>query len=80
MPLHDVIVPKAGLEGDSVEVVSVFVAVGDSVTVDTPLCEVEGAKITFEVVADVAGVVAEILVEEGDEIDAGQPVVRLQAS
>ncbi len=80
MSLHDVIVPKAGLEGDSVEVVSVFVAVGDSVTVDTPLCEVEGAKITFEVVADVAGVVAEILVEEGDEIDAGQPVVRLQAS
>src|SRR5690606_7166770 len=80
MPLHDVIVPKAGLEGDAVEVVSVYVAVGDTVAVDTPLCEVEGAKITVDVVADIDGVVAEVLVEEGDEIDAGEPVVRVQAS
>ncbi|MGM7679146.1 biotin/lipoyl-containing protein [Microbacterium sp. A94] len=76
--MFDIIVPKAGLEGDSVEIVSLLVSVGDAVTPGTPMCEVEGAKLSFEITAEVTGTVAEILVAEGDEIDAGGVVLRVQ--
>lgn len=76
--MHDVIVPKAGLEGDSVEIVNILVSVGDQVGPETPVCEVEGAKLSFEVLAETTGTVAEILVAVGDEVDAGEPVARIQ--
>lgn len=76
--MFDIIVPKAGLEGDAVEIVSLLVSVGDSVTPETPVCEVEGAKLSFEITAEVSGTVAEIVVAEGDEIDAGGVVLRVK--
>lgn len=76
--MHDIIVPKAGLDGNVVEVISILVSIGQTVAADTPLCEVEGVKLTFEVVADVAGVVTEILVKEGDEVEAGVPIMRIK--
>lgn len=76
--MFDIIVPKAGLEGDSVEITTLLVGVGDAVNPETPVAEVEGAKLSFEIMAETTGTVAEILVAEGDEVEAGSVVMRVQ--
>ena len=76
--MKDVIVPRAGLETDPVEVLEVLVAVGDVVTEGQPLIEVEGPKITFAIEADAPGTIVEILVAPGDECDPGSVVARLE--
>lgn len=80
MSIQDVIVPKAGLEGDTVEIVALLVAVGDAVEAETPIAEVEGSKLSFEVTSPAAGVVTELLVDAGDEIDAGEVIARIETS
>ncbi|MEI8082279.1 MAG: biotin/lipoyl-containing protein [Actinomycetes bacterium] len=73
----DVIVPKTGMETEPVEVLEILVSVGDLVDEGQPLMEVEGPKITFEIAAECAGTVAEILVAVGDERDPGSVIARL---
>ncbi len=44
---------------------------GDAVAVDEPLCELETDKVTVEVPAQSAGVLAEILIAEGETVEVG---------
>jgi len=55
-----------------------FVKVGDLVQPGQVLCIVEAMKVMNEVRAEVAGVVEEILAEEGDPVEYGQPLFRLR--
>lgn len=55
-----------------------FVSVGDTVEVGQTVGLVEVMKMFNPVTADVAGTVAEILVESEDVVDAGQPLVRIE--
>ncbi|MBC7222206.1 acetyl-CoA carboxylase biotin carboxyl carrier protein [Candidatus Bipolaricaulota bacterium] len=55
-----------------------FVKVGDFVQPGQVLCIVEAMKVMNEVRAEVAGVVEEILVEEGEAVEYGQPLFRLR--
>ena len=55
-----------------------FVQVGDLVQPGQILCIVEAMKVMNEVRAEVAGVVEEILAEEGDPVEYGQPLFRLR--
>lgn len=55
-----------------------FVKVGDLVQPGQVLCIVEAMKVMNEVRAEVAGVVVEILAEEGDPVEYGQPLFRLR--
>jgi oxaloacetate decarboxylase alpha subunit len=55
-----------------------FVQVGDLVQPGQVLCIVEAMKVMNEVRAEVAGVVEEILAEEGDPVEYGQPLFRLR--
>lgn len=55
-----------------------FVKVGDFVQPGQVLCIVEAMKVMNEVRAEVAGVVEEILVEEGEAVEYGQPLFRLK--
>lgn len=55
-----------------------FVKVGDLVQPGQVLCIIEAMKVMNEVRAEVAGVVEEILVEEGDPVEYGQPLFRLR--
>lgn len=55
-----------------------FVKVGDLVQPEQVLCIVEAMKVMNEVRAEVAGVVEEILAEEGDPVEYGQPLFRLR--
>lgn len=53
---------------------AVFVEVGQSVQEGQPLCIIEAMKLLNEIEADKAGVVKEILVENGEPVEYGQPL------
>lgn len=56
-----------------------FVHEGDRVEVDSVLCIVEAMKVMNEIPAGVAGIVREILVKNGDPVEFGQPLFRIEA-
>jgi len=51
-----------------------FVEVGQSVKEGEPLCIVEAMKLLNEIEADKTGVIKEILVENGEPVEYGQPL------
>jgi acetyl-CoA carboxylase biotin carboxyl carrier protein len=55
-----------------------FVQPGQPVKAGQPLCVIEAMKIFNEVHAERAGVVEAILVRSGEEVEAGQPLMRLR--
>ena len=52
-----------------------FVEVGDAVQPGDPLCIIEAMKLMNEIEADQAGIVKAILVENGQAVEYGQPLV-----
>ncbi|MGY4503971.1 biotin carboxyl carrier protein [Bradyrhizobium sp. GM24.11] len=54
----------------------VFVSVGQTVAAGTPLCVIEAMKMFHEVRAEQDGTVAAILVASGQEVEAGQELMR----
>ena len=52
-----------------------FVEVGDSVQVGDPLCIIEAMKLMNEIEADAAGTVKAILIENGQPVEYGQPLI-----
>lgn len=57
-----------------------FVEVGDVVEQGATLCILEMMKMMNELTADVAGVVREILVENGETVQYGQPLFAIEAA
>ena len=53
---------------------SPFVELGQTVKDGEPLCIIEAMKLLNEIEADKAGVVKEILVENGEPVEFGQPL------
>ena len=51
-----------------------FVSVGTSVSEGQTMCVIEAMKLMNEIPADCAGVVKEILVENGEPVEFGQPL------
>ncbi|ABL68666.1 2-oxoglutarate dehydrogenase complex dihydrolipoyllysine-residue succinyltransferase [Paracoccus denitrificans] len=66
----DVMVPTLGESVTEATVATWFKKVGDSVAQDEMLCELETDKVSVEVPAPAAGVLAEILAPEGATVDA----------
>lgn len=54
-----------------------FVQVGASVGPDSVVCIVEAMKVFNQITADTSGTIAEILVENGDAVESGQPLFRV---
>jgi acetyl-CoA carboxylase biotin carboxyl carrier protein len=52
-----------------------FIDVGSAVKVGDPLCIIEAMKLMNEIESDHAGVVKQILVENGQPVEFGQPLV-----
>ncbi|MEM6430768.1 MAG: 2-oxo acid dehydrogenase subunit E2, partial [Deinococcota bacterium] len=73
----DVKLPEVGEGIDSGTVVGILVAVGDTISVDQPLLELETDKAVVEVPSTAAGTVAEIHVNENEEANIGQVIVTL---
>lgn len=55
-----------------------FVEVGDTVRVGQVVCIVEAMKLMNEIQSDADGVVAEVLVEDGQPVEYGQALFRLK--
>lgn len=55
-----------------------FASVGDRVSVGQPLCIIEAMKLMNELESDVAGVIDEILVENGQPVQFGQALFRVR--
>jgi pyruvate dehydrogenase E2 component (dihydrolipoamide acetyltransferase) len=70
-------IPKIAENVDTAEVVRILVEVGDHVTADQPILELEGDKASFELPSPAEGEIAEICVEEGDEVKVGEVVMTL---
>ncbi|QQB35799.1 acetyl-CoA carboxylase biotin carboxyl carrier protein [Achromobacter deleyi] len=51
-----------------------FIDVGQSVKEGDPLCIIEAMKLLNEIEADKSGVIKEILVENGEPVEYGQPL------
>jgi acetyl-CoA carboxylase biotin carboxyl carrier protein len=51
-----------------------FVEIGDRVEPETVVCIIEAMKLMNEIQAEVAGVVAEIYVQNGEAVEYGQPI------
>ena len=66
----DVMVPSLGESVTEATVATWFKKVGDAVAQDEMLCELETDKVSVEVPAPAAGVLAEILAPEGATVDA----------
>lgn len=54
----------------------VFVSIGQTVAAGTPLCVIEAMKMFHEVRAERDGTVSAILVASGQEVEAGQELIR----
>ncbi len=67
--------PDVGEGLTEAELLQWLVAVGDTVTVNQPLCEVETAKAAVELPSPYAGRVVELLVEAGATVDVGTPII-----
>jgi pyruvate dehydrogenase E2 component (dihydrolipoamide acetyltransferase) len=59
------------------EILQWLVAVGDTVTVNQALCEVETAKAAVELPSPYAGTVTELLFEAGTMVDVGAPIITI---
>ena len=55
-----------------------FVSVGTKIQVDSRLCIIEAMKVMNEIKAEVAGEILEILVENGEPVEFGQPLFLLK--
>ena len=55
-----------------------FVNVGDRVTADTVICIIEAMKVMNEIKAEKSGIVKEILVENGQPVEFGQPLLVIE--
>lgn len=71
-------VPDIG--SDEVTVTEVMVKVGDTVSVDQSIINVEGDKASMEVPSPEAGVVKELLVKAGDKVTTGSPMFVLESA
>ncbi|MCK8953379.1 pyruvate dehydrogenase complex dihydrolipoyllysine-residue acetyltransferase [Haemophilus influenzae] len=71
-------IPDIG--SDEVTVTEVMVNVGDTISVDQSIINVEGDKASMEVPAPEAGVVKEILVKVGDKVSTGTPMLVLEVA
>ncbi len=70
-------VPSPGESISEVTVSKWLKQVGDYVKLDEPLVELESEKATFEVNAEVAGVITQQLAKEGEEIKVGNVIVAI---
>ncbi|NLX95716.1 MAG: acetyl-CoA carboxylase biotin carboxyl carrier protein [Rhodopirellula sp.] len=54
-----------------------FVKVGDSIGPDTTVCIVEAMKVFNQIPAEVAGKIVAVLVENGESVEFGQPLFKV---
>ena len=79
MAIQQINIPDIG-DFDSVEVIEVLVAVGDTVAVDDSLMTLESDKATMEIPSPVSGKVTKVTVNVGDKVSEGTYVLDIEVS
>ncbi len=74
----DVEIPKIGESITTVFIATWLKEPGDSVSVGESILEVDSDKASMEIPSPVAGVITEVMGEEGDEVDIGSVVARIK--
>jgi pyruvate/2-oxoglutarate dehydrogenase complex dihydrolipoamide acyltransferase (E2) component len=69
-------VPDIG-DFDSVQVIELFVKVGDTIKTDEAICTLESDKMAMDVPSPVSGVVKEVLVQVGSEVSEGALLIKI---
>jgi 2-oxoisovalerate dehydrogenase E2 component (dihydrolipoyl transacylase) len=77
--MPDFLLPDLGEGLDEAEIIDWRVQVGDHVTVDQVIAEVETAKAAVEVPVPFAGVVAKLHASPGATVSVGQPLITVTA-
>lgn len=72
--------PDVGEGLTEAEIVSWKVAPGDTVAINDVICEIETAKSLVELPVPYAGTVEQLVAEEGETIEVGQPLIRIGAA
>jgi acetyl-CoA carboxylase biotin carboxyl carrier protein len=57
-----------------------FVKIGDKVTTDSVVCIIEAMKVMNEIHAETTGTVTEVLVENADAVEYGQPLFKVKTT
>ena len=78
--IKEILLPDLGEGIDTAEVSEIAVMVGDSVSVNDTILVLESDKASMEIPTDIAGVVAEIAVQAGDEVKKGQILIKIDVS
>ncbi len=76
--MADFALPNLGENIDEADVLKVLVSVGDVITIDQPLLEIETEKATLDVPADLSGRVTKVHVGAGDVIKPGQLLLSVE--
>jgi pyruvate dehydrogenase E2 component (dihydrolipoamide acetyltransferase) len=76
--IKEIKLPEIADNVDTAIVLSILVSKGDKIKEDDNIAEMESDKAAFDLPADVAGVVKEIKVSEGDEVKVGQVVMTVE--
>lgn len=58
----------------------VFIKVGDKVTADSIVCIIEAMKVMNEIQAELSGTVTEVLIENGEAVEYGQPLFKVKTA
>ncbi len=77
--LVDVALPQMGESVTEGTIAAVLVSVGDSIEKDSPVVEVETDKAAVEIPAPAGGIVEEITVKEGEDVEVGTVVARIRS-
>ncbi len=73
----DIRVPNLGEGAESGVVVNVYVKVGDKISKDQTLVELENEKAVAPIPSTSAGVVTKVYVKSGDKVSVGMPIVQI---
>jgi pyruvate dehydrogenase E2 component (dihydrolipoamide acetyltransferase) len=76
--IKEIKLPEIADNIDVATVVSIHVSVGDTVSQDDAIAEMESDKAVFDLPTDTAGTIKEIKVKEGDEVKVGQVVLTVE--
>lgn len=76
--MTEITMPKLGESVTEGTIENWLVKVGDHVSEYDPVCEVNTAKVTAEVPSVYDGVITEILVQEGETVEVGVPIYKIE--
>lgn len=78
--MAEYLLPDVGEGLTEVDIVTWRVAVGDEVAINDVIVEIETAKSIVELPSPFAGVVSGLLVDEGETVQVGTPIIRIDGS